>query len=264
MPIFDSHIHADTRGFEDLRTMTLFGTAAVVTCAHDVMDFSQAASVLDHFHRLLNFDCRRLRNNLIRPFVALGVHPEGIPQEGIEEVLARLPQLLAEPDVVAVGEIGLDTGSDREMEVLRRQLEIGKELNKPCIVHTPGRNKVEIGRLAMQVIQETGISRDQVIIDHLDDRLIEEVRAFGSWLGLSIQPSKLSEKEAARLVQAYGSERVLLNSDIAGGISDVLSLPKVIFEMRMLGVGQGDIEKVTYSNAVAFYRVEGAMREGPG
>lgn len=255
MPIFDSHIHADTRGWEDLRTLSLFGTRAVVTCAHDVFDFSGPQSVFDHYRRLLNFDCFRLRTNHIHPFVALGIHPEGIPHEGVDEVLSRLPELLQQESVVAVGEIGLQNGSDREIDVLRRQVQIGKDLNLPCIVHTPQKNKAEVARLVMEVVSQVGISLDLVVIDHVDSRIIEAVRDFGSWMALSVQPYKISEKEAATLVQSYGSQRVMLDSDLAGGMSDVLSIPKAIFEMKTLGVSAEDIRKVTYDNAAAFYRV---------
>lgn len=255
MPIFDAHIHADTRGWEDLRTLSLFGTEAVVTCSHDVFDFSGPQSVFDHYGRLLGFDCRRLRMNHIQPFVALGVHPEGIPHEGLDEVLARLPEFLAKESVAAVGEAGLQDGTDLEIDVLRRQLQIGKDLGKPCIVHTPQKNKAEVARLAMEVVSQAGISLDLVVIDHVDTRIIEEVRAFGSWIGFSVQPYKITEKEAASLVQAHGSSRIMLNSDLAGGMSDVLSIPKAIFEMKTLGIAPEDIRKVTYDNAVSFYRV---------
>lgn len=255
MPIFDAHIHADTRGWEDLRTLSLFGTRAVVTCAHDFMEFSGPQSVFDHYRRILGFDCMRLLTNHIQPFVALGIHPCGIPAEGVDEVLARLPELLAQEPVVAVGEIGLQDGTDREIDVFRRQLQIGKDLGKPCIVHNPQKNKAEVARLSMEVIAQVGISLDLVVIDHVDSRIIEEVRDFGSWLALSVQPYKISEKEAANLVQSYGSERVMLDSDLAGGMSDVLSLPKAIFEMKSLGISPEDIRKVTYDNAREFYRV---------
>ncbi|MDP2726112.1 MAG: TatD family hydrolase [Dehalococcoidia bacterium] len=262
MPIFDSHIHADTRGWEDLRTLSLFGTRAVVTCAHDVFDFSVPQSIFDHYRRLLDFDCRRLRLNHIQPFVALGIHPEGIPHEGVDEVLARLPEFLALESVVAVGEIGLQSGSNQEIEVLRRQLQIGKDLGKPCIVHTPQKNKAEVTQLAMEVISQVGISLDLVVIDHMDSRIIEAVRDFGSWMALSVQPPKISEKEAAALVQAHGPNRLMLNSDLAGGMSDVLSLPKAIFEMKTLGLSPEHIRKVTFENAQTFYRVD-PLTEGP-
>ncbi len=262
MPIFDSHIHADTRGWEDLRTLSLFGTRAVVSCAHDFMEFSGPQSVFDHFRRILEFDCMRLRRNHIVAFVGLGVHPSGIPQEGVDEVLSRLPEMLGQEPVVAVGEIGLQDGTDREIDVFRRQLEIGKRLGKPCVVHTPQKGKAEVARIAMGVISEVGIDLDLVVIDHVDARIMEEVRDFGSWVGLSVQPHKISDKEAATLVQSYGSQRTMLDSDLAGGMSDVLSIPKAIFEMKSLGITAEEIRQVTYDNAVAFYRV-GPLPEAP-
>lgn len=255
MAIFDAHVHADTRGWEDLRTLSLFGTRAVVTCAHDFMEFSGPQSVFDHYRRILDFDCMRLRMNHIQPFVALGIHPCGIPAGGVDEVLARLPELLAQEPVVAVGEIGLQDGSDREIDVFRRQLQIGKDLGKPCVVHNPQKNKAEVARLCMEVIAEVGIDLDLVVIDHVDGRIIEEVRSLGSWIGLSVQPYKITEKEAANLVQSHGSERIMLDSDLAGGMSDVLSLPKTVFEMKSLGISPVDIRKVTFENAREFYRV---------
>ncbi|HLB12981.1 MAG TPA: TatD family hydrolase [Dehalococcoidia bacterium] len=261
MPIFDAHIHADTRGWEDLRTLSLFGTRAVVTCAHDFLEFSGPQSVLDHYQRILDFDCRRLRMNHIRPFVALGIHPSGIPREGVEEVLARLPEWLIRESVVAVGEIGLQHGSEQELEVFRRQLQLAKDLGKPCVVHTPEKNKAEIARLVMEVISQVAISLDQVVIDHVDTRIADAVRGFGSWMGLSVQPFKISDKEAASLVQAYGSDRVMLDSDLASGVSDVLSIPKAIFEMKSAGISAEEIRKVTYENAASFYRVGHLLSE---
>lgn len=255
MPIFDSHIHADTRGWEDLRTLSLFGTRAVVSCAHDVFDFSGPQSIMDHFRRILDFDCRRLRLNHILPFVGLGVHPSGIPHDGVDEVLARLPDLLKQEPVVAVGEIGLQDGTDREVDVFSRQLQIASDLSMPCVVHTPQKNKAEVTQIVIEVVARSGIDRNLVVIDHVDSRIIEPVRAFGTWMALSVQPYKISEKEAATLVQTFGAERVMLNSDLAAGMSDVLSLPKAVFEMKSLGVSPETINKVTYQNASGFYNV---------
>ncbi|MDP2660427.1 MAG: TatD family hydrolase [Dehalococcoidia bacterium] len=255
MPIFDSHIHADTRGWEDLRTLSYLGVQGVVSCAHDVFDFSAPESLFDHYRRILDFDCMRLRMNHIQPFVALGIHPCGIPHEGMEEALTRLPEFLAREPVVAVGEIGLQDGTDREIEVLLRQLQIGKALGKPCVIHTPQKNKAEVAQIVLETVSRSGISLDLVVIDHVDSRIVEAVRDVGSWMGLSVQPHKISEREAADLVRSFGSQRVMLNSDLAAGMSDVLSLPKAIFEMKTLGISPEDIRKVSYANALEFYRI---------
>ncbi|MBI2849162.1 MAG: TatD family hydrolase [Chloroflexi bacterium] len=256
MRIFDAHVHVDTRGYEDLHTMALFGTEAVVTCAHDFFSFSCARSVLDHFDRLLTFDRKRLERNLITPFVALGIHPRGIPREGWEEVVASLPAFLERKPVVAVGEIGLDYGGEDEVEVFCRQIEIAQKLRLPSIVHTPGREKVSITGKVIEVLSRMGVDWRLILIDHVSEATIDMVKECGAWVGLSVHPTKLSATAAARLIEAYGGDSVIMNSDVAGAASDVLALPKAIWEMRGLGISIDTISKVVFDNARELYRVE--------
>ncbi|MDO8688826.1 MAG: hypothetical protein Q7R39_02230, partial [Dehalococcoidia bacterium] len=55
--------------------------------------------------------------------------------------------------------------------------------------------------------------------------------------------------------RSFGRRRVMMNSYLAAGMSDVLSLPKAIFEMKTLGISREDIRKVSYTNALEFYRI---------
>ncbi len=73
-------------------------------------------------------------------YAAIGVHPHGAGslKEADLEVLA---QLAAEPEVVALGEIGLDFYRRRSPEEVqqdwfRRQLELAVHLRRPVVVHT--------------------------------------------------------------------------------------------------------------------------------
>jgi TatD DNase family protein len=66
-----------------------------------------------------------------------GIHPHDASQGD----LAELERLCAEPDVVAVGECGLDFHYDRsprdvQRDVFVRQLRLAKNLRKPVVVHT--------------------------------------------------------------------------------------------------------------------------------
>src|SRR5437764_2527287 len=66
-----------------------------------------------------------------------GIHPHDAAQGD----LAGLERLCEEPDVVAVGECGLDFHYDRsprevQREVFVRQLRLAKHLRKPVVVHT--------------------------------------------------------------------------------------------------------------------------------
>src|SRR6266852_5780239 len=69
-----------------------------------------------------------------------GIHPHDAAHAS-EEDFIELQKLCGDPDVVAVGECGLDFHYDRsprevQRKVFTRQLRLAKTLRKPVIVHT--------------------------------------------------------------------------------------------------------------------------------
>jgi TatD DNase family protein len=69
-----------------------------------------------------------------------GIHPHDAAQAS-EKNFTELEDLCGDPDVVAVGECGLDFHYDRsprdvQREVFTRQLRLAKTLRKPVVVHT--------------------------------------------------------------------------------------------------------------------------------
>ncbi|MFQ6116703.1 MAG: TatD family hydrolase [Candidatus Bipolaricaulia bacterium] len=260
MKIFDAHIHSDCRGMEDFEQMALFGTEAAVTCAHDTSRFSSAASLLDHFQRLLNLEIWRLRESGLEPYVALGIHPLTLPFPGMNEALKELPAYLKRERVVALGEVGLQRGSEVELRVLREQLGIAERLDLPVILHTPRENKRAITKDLITAVEEAGASKERVLIDHVNSETIDLVKEFGGWIGLTVHPGKLAPRQAAELVRDYGAERAILSSDIASARSDIYAIPKAVLEMRKVGVDGETIGKAVYGNAHRFYRLEGKER----
>jgi TatD DNase family protein len=72
-------------------------------------------------------------------FATAGVHPH-YSRELTEELLAELPQLAALPQVVAVGECGLDYFRDlsprvAQQKAFHRQLEVAARVGKPVFLH---------------------------------------------------------------------------------------------------------------------------------
>ena len=73
-------------------------------------------------------------------FATAGVHPHGAGGV-VDEDLAAVSELLTDPKVVALGEIGLDfyrrrAPEDIQAEVLRRFLELAASHKKPVVIHT--------------------------------------------------------------------------------------------------------------------------------
>ena len=75
-------------------------------------------------------------------------------------------------------------------------------------------------------------------------------------LGLTVQPQKMDKFEAISILDNYGFDRFLLNSDISNKESDPLSVPKTIRELTKQGFKKSDIEKVSEKNAKNFFRLK--------
>src|SRR3954465_11818365 len=142
-PFVDLPLHPQGLRAAARPTLSLFGLAAVVTCANDA-GAASADDLRKHWDGLVSVQASRLKACGIRPFVALAVHPARIPWHGLDDLLHRLPRYFDDPRVAAIGEVGLEAGSSREEEVLIRQLELAAQLRKPLIAHTPATGKLSV------------------------------------------------------------------------------------------------------------------------
>lgn len=72
-------------------------------------------------------------------FYSVGIHPWDTAEPITEETFVRLRRLAADPRVAAIGECGVDLTKGgamfRQLQVLRRQIEISEEVEKPLILH---------------------------------------------------------------------------------------------------------------------------------
>lgn len=86
-------------------------------------------------------------------FASVGIHPHDSP-EATDENLAELLQLFQKPEVIAIGEIGLDyyklyQPADIQKDAFQKQLELALELDAPIIIHNREAHK-EILQILMQ------------------------------------------------------------------------------------------------------------------
>ena len=163
--MIDAHIHADTRPYEDFEKMAVAGIDKAVSCAHDPMRMSTSDVVLDHINRIMENDTKRAADNGLKLYSAIGVHPRSISSD-YELVLDKLPEMLEYKNVVAIGEIGLETGSELELEVFTKQLKLAQDLNMKVIVHTPRTNKKEVTEITASLIEDN-IDTKLVQLDHV-------------------------------------------------------------------------------------------------
>ncbi len=255
--MIDAHIHADCRPYEDFETMTVAGIESAITLAHDPMRMSTSSVLIDHFHRILEKDLKRAASNGLTLKAAVGIHPRSICPDH-ELVLQKLPEFLERDEVIALGEVGLESASKLEKEVFKTQLLMAGELGMKVAVHTPRRNKREITIETLSIINDN-IDTSLVVVDHVDPSIIDLMKDFEGMLGITVQPEKMTPQEAVKLLdetfEEYGPERFMLDSDISSSPSDPLSVPKTVHQLKLAGWENWKIKRLSHDNTANFYNI---------
>src|SRR3989440_6901263 len=250
-PFVDLHLHAEGVSDADLTTLAWFGLRAAVTCASDA-GASSAEEVRRHWDGLVTVQADRLRAAGIRPWVALAVHPARIPWHGVDDLLHRLPRYFDDPRVVALGELGLHEGGEREEELLARQLELSLALRKPVIVHTPEQGKLPVTRRLLAVLRESRLEPTRVLVDHVTEETFLLVRGCGHFAGLTLQPGLLEPGAARRPPPRTAAGGGGLTSDIGEGASDLLALPRAAEALRKAGLSDALARRALYEGPLSF------------
>lgn len=259
MKIFDAQIRSDICSDADLQNLHYFETERVITTAHAPRDFERAEDLLEYFDDLTTDECARLRRCGLQPHVALGVLPRARPRRAHPEVWRELPYLLQQPEVVALGEIGAWEDTEAHWKLFERQVEIALEAGPVPIICTPPADlRVNMTFKMMQRLDKLGMPPEMVLMNRLDERLIEAVVEDGFVAGVSVGTSNLEPRQAASLlvevIDRLGSaERIVLDSALRTGATDILGIPKTVVAFQDLGVERRVIDKLVYGNAMALF-----------
>lgn len=253
--MIDSHIHADTRPYEDFELMATCMEGAV-TLAHDPLKMRSMDVLLSHFDRILENEVEKAAKNGLKLYVCIGVHPRAIPPNLDFEVVK---EYLKKDPVVGVGEIGLEKCTKEEIDVFTEQILIAKELKMPVVVHTPRRNKEAVTKEILEILDSLNLDKgaqQKIVIEHCIKETVKFVFETEMFMGLTVQPSKLTPMEAVDIVKEYGGERFMLNSDSSSAPSDVLSVAKTVVKMKSVGIDERIIKTVSHDNATKFFGLD--------
>lgn len=68
-----------------------------------------------------------------------GIHPWDTADTPTEETFNRLAEIAANPQIVAIGECGVDAGKGapmfRQLQIFKRQVDLSENLKKPLVIH---------------------------------------------------------------------------------------------------------------------------------
>lgn len=135
--LIDSHAHLDSQRYAEDRAAMLFRAWEAGIGAVLAIGIGEHAQGMDRALAI----CRQFNGqpNTPRLFASAGVYPHNA-HEIDDKVLAKLDSLLAEPEVIACGEIGLDYYHDGAPHEVQRQglisqLEIAAARKRPILIH---------------------------------------------------------------------------------------------------------------------------------
>lgn len=260
----DPHAHMISRTTDDYEAMARAGVVAVIEPAFWIGQArTNAGSYKDYLSHILGFERFRAGQFGVRHYCCIGLNSKEANNELLAEaVMEMLPGFATKEGVVAIGEIGYDEQTALEDKYFRLQLDLARELDMPVMIHTPHRDKKRGASRSMDVILEHKVPASRVVIDHVNEETIKEVKDRGFWAGFSIYPnSKMTAERMAALVKTYGPERLIVDSACDWGVSDPLSVPKTAKLMAEAGIGAEAIRLVTYANALEVYGLSGQMKE---
>ncbi len=247
-------MHADSRSSEDFEKMFISGIDTAITCSYYPYKIDNNPEILlNHLNRILNFEPRRAGEYGLDLRVALGIHPANALKNN-EIIFEALERWIENRDIIAIGEIGLDENTDLEKEVFKKQLELAEDSKSKVIIHTPRKNKLEVLKDIKDIVLEN-INPKLVVIDHINLNTVEEVIDEDFTIGLTVQPQKMEVEEAIEILDKYGFDKFLLNSDISNKPSNPLSVPKTVRTLKRLGYDKKEINKVAFENAKSFFNI---------
>jgi predicted metal-dependent TIM-barrel fold hydrolase len=257
MRYIEPHGHMVSRVTDDYLDMVTAGCQAVCEPAFWAgFDRSSVDGFFDYFRQLTEHEPKRAAKFGLPHFTWLCINPkESEDVELAKDVLAIIPKFLDKPNVLGIGEIGLNKNSRNEMKVLEMHVDMAAKFNQLILVHTPHlEDKLKGTRLIIDVLKaDSRITPERCIIDHVEEHTVKMVLDAGFWAGMTLYPeSKCTAARAVDMVECYGQQRIWMNSACDWGVSVPLAVPYAALEMRRRGHTAEAVDSLVYSNPVKF------------
>ena len=266
MQYIDPHIHMISRVTDDYQRMAYAQCAAVSEPAFWAgFDRGTAAGFHDYFRHLTEVEPKRAAQFGIRHYCWLCINAKEAEDVSLSrDVIALIPEFLRLPNVLGIGEIGLNKNTANEATVFQEHLDLAMRTDELVLIHTPHlEDKYKGTRMILDMLRnDRRVTPGRVCVDHVEEHTIKLALDGGFWAGMTLYPTtKCTPARAADLVERYGPERLMVNSAGDWGKSDPLAVPEFIQEMRRRGHPEALVQRVVYDNPLAFWRQAKNWRE---
>jgi predicted metal-dependent TIM-barrel fold hydrolase len=135
----DPHIHMISRTTDDYQRMAYAGCAAVSEPAFWAgFDRGSAAGFHDYFRQLTDYEPKRAAQFHIRHYCWLCINAKEAENVSLSrDVIALIPEFLTRPNVLGIGEIGLNKNTANEATVFQEHLDLAAKTDELVLIHTP-------------------------------------------------------------------------------------------------------------------------------
>lgn len=258
MRYIDPHIHVISRTTDDYERLAIAGCVAVSEPAFwPGYDRGGVEAFGDYFRQLTEHEPRRAAQYGIRHFCWLCINAKEAENVQLgREVIALIPEFLDRPNVLGIGEIGLNKNTPNECTIFCEHVDLAVGRDELVLIHTPHlEDKYKGTRMILDMLaNEPRTDPNRVLVDHAEEHTIEAILDGGYWCGLTLYPiTKCTRQRAADMIEMYGTERLLVNSAGDWGPSDPMAVPRLILEMRRRGHSEEDISTIVYENPLRFF-----------
>jgi predicted metal-dependent TIM-barrel fold hydrolase len=260
MPAYiDPHIHMISRVTDDYQRMAQCGCLAVSEPAFWAgFDRGSAEGFRDYFRHLTEVEPKRAAQFVIKHFCWLCINAKEAENVKLSrEVIAIIPEYLNRPNVLGIGEIGLNKNTRNEATVFQEHVDLAMRTNELILIHTPHlEDKYKGTRMIIDMLRgDRRVRPERVLIDHVEEHTVRLALDAGFWCGMTLYPTtKCTPERAADIIEMVGTERIMANSAGDWGKSNPLAVPEFIQEMKRRGHSDEAIRKVTLENPLTFFR----------
>lgn len=277
--LYDSHTHLNHDGYDEAERAEVIAAieASDVSHVNDIgIDLASSRMAVDHAAKY--------------PWchATVGFHPHEA-KDADDMSLTMIKMLAGKPDVVAIGEIGLDfhydhSPRDVQREVFRRQIRMAIELKMPIVIHSR-----EADQETMDILKEEGAFSDERksvfptrpvpegwesaagdarVLLHCysgSAELAEQYVRIGGWISIAGPVTFKNNKKTIKVVQTIPEQFLMVETDAPFLTPEPFRgrpnmSPYVEHTARRVGVLRGieydEICRITMDNAKRFFGVE--------
>ena len=258
MYYIDPHIHMVSRTTDDYETLAKMGCVGLSEPAFWAgFDRGSVESFRDYFRQLTEFEPQRAAQYGIQHFTWLCINAKEAENVSLSrEVIAMIPEFLDKPNVLGIGEIGLNKNTKNESTIFLEHVALAVKFEQQILIHTPHlEDKYQGTRMILDMLcDDSRVNRNRVLVDHVEEHTVRYVRDEGFWAGMTLYPvTKCTPQRAADIIEMYGPERLLVNSAGDWGPSKPTAVPDFVLEMRRRGHPESLIQKIVYDNPISFF-----------